>query len=192
MRAAEFLFECGLTRRDRDLKLQLLCPHSTISRPGSKLLSFSYRLNGSERSWELRSTRFEQDHRDLKLRITQLITLNNFLTRIGNSHDILRSPVDQLLIQMISGLPFYRESISAEQSLRCVETPWPNYERGNHGQATSFHRRYHQQNIWAIQTMSPQINAINKTNEAYKNSLRPMRSSGYATKGSRFFSFLGQ
>jgi hypothetical protein len=122
MRAAEFEFECGLTRRGRDLKLQLLCPHSTISRPGSKLLSFSCRLNGSERSWELRAMRFEQD-RDLKLRITQLITLNNFLILIESSHDILRSPADEFLIEIISGLSFYRSSISTEQSLRCVEAP---------------------------------------------------------------------
>jgi hypothetical protein len=87
-RAAEFEFECGVTRRGRDFKLQSLCPHSTISRPGSKLLSFSW-LYRSELSLDLRATRLEQGRRDLKPQVTQLITLNNSLNRIENSHNIL-------------------------------------------------------------------------------------------------------
>lgn len=95
MRAGEFEFECGVTRRGRRLKLRSLCPHSAISRPGSKLI-FS-RLYRSEQSSDLRATRLEQG-RDLKPEITQITTLINFLTRIENFHISLRSPADQLLI----------------------------------------------------------------------------------------------
>jgi len=95
MRAGEFEFECGVTRRGRKLKLRSLCPHSA----GSKLIfSGLYRW---EQSSDLGATRLEQGRRDPKPQITQLITLNNSSTRIENSHNSLRSPAEQLLIEIM-------------------------------------------------------------------------------------------
>jgi len=122
-RAAEFEFECGVTRRGRDFKLQSLSPHSTISRPGSKLLSFSW-LYRSEQSLDLRATRLEQGPWDLEPQITQLITLNNSLTRIENSHNILWSSADQLPIEIMP-----KQLEKTPQRLHRWSVPSPNTAR---------------------------------------------------------------
>ncbi len=146
MRAAEFEFECGVTRRGRELKLQSLCPHSTISRPGSKLIfSGLYR---SEQSSDLRATRLEQG-RDLKPQITQLITLNNFLTRIENSHNSLRSPADQLLIEIMP-----KQLEKTPQYLHPWSVPSPNTAR--RAVPSAYQKNIPRYNLFPI-TLSQQI-----------------------------------
>jgi hypothetical protein len=137
-----------VTRRGRDIKLQSLCPHSTISRPG--LLSFSW-LYRSEQSLDLRATLLEQGRRDLKPQITQLITLNNSSTRIENSHNILWSPADQLLIEIMP-----KQLEKTPQRLYRRSVPSPNTAR--RAVRSAYHRNIPHYNLFPISHVSKDEN----------------------------------
>ncbi len=104
---------CDPTRAGFQTSIALPTLHNLS--PGSKLLSFSW-LYRTEQSLELRATRLEQGRRDIKPQIR----LNNSSIPIENSHNILWSPADQLLIEI---MPKQLEKTQQRPYRRSVPSP---------------------------------------------------------------------
>jgi len=112
---------CDPTTPGFQTSITLPSLHNFSPRFQTSRLSWLYR---SEQSLDLRATLLEQGQRDLKPQITQLITLNNSLTRIEKSHNILWSSADQLLIEIMP-----KQLEKTPQRLYRRSVPSPNTAR---------------------------------------------------------------